>query len=75
MSHGVQSSTKFRAFPPTALWHLYRLLIITLRRGGEEVLVDQAGKDASAAFEDVGHSPDARHILETLAIGTLDKKV
>lgn len=42
--------------------------------GGEEVLVDQAGKDATVAFEDVGHSADARQILETLVIGTLDKK-
>lgn len=42
--------------------------------GGEEVLVDQGGKDASQAFEDVGHSPDARQILETLVIGTLDKR-
>jgi cytochrome b involved in lipid metabolism len=48
---------------------------MTLHRGGEEVLVDQAGKDATAAFEDVGHSPDALQILETLSIGTLDKKV
>jgi hypothetical protein len=37
--------------------------------------VDQAGKDASVAFEDVGHSVDARKILETLVIGILDKKV
>ncbi|EXJ87192.1 cytochrome-b5 reductase [Capronia epimyces CBS 606.96] len=43
--------------------------------GGEEVLVDQGGKDASDAFEDVGHSPEARQLLETLVIGSLDKKV
>ncbi|EXJ66780.1 cytochrome-b5 reductase [Cladophialophora psammophila CBS 110553] len=43
--------------------------------GGEEVLVDQGGKDATDAFEDVGHSADARRILDTLAIGTLDRRV
>jgi len=41
--------------------------------GGEEVLIDQAGKDASDAFEDVKHSDEARRILDTLVIGTLDK--
>lgn len=29
--------------------------------GGEEVLLDQAGKDGSESFEDVGHSSDARY--------------
>lgn len=42
--------------------------------GGEEVLVDQGGKDASEPFEDVGHSADARQLLETLVVGTLDKR-
>lgn len=28
--------------------------------GGEEVLIEQAGRDATEAFEDVGHSTDAR---------------
>ncbi|KAK5459701.1 hypothetical protein LTS15_003830 [Exophiala xenobiotica] len=41
--------------------------------GGEEVLVDQGGKDATEAFEDVGHSEDARRILDKLVIGILDK--
>ncbi|KAH8701521.1 cytochrome b5-like heme/steroid binding domain-containing protein [Talaromyces proteolyticus] len=43
--------------------------------GGEEVLMDQAGKDASAAFDNVGHSPEARDILKTLTIGVLEKQV
>ena len=37
--------------------------------------MDQGGKDASEAFEDVGHSEDARRILETLVTGVLDKTV
>merc|ERR1711879_1137230 len=37
--------------------------------GGEEVLIETAGKDASEAFEDVGHSTDAR---EEDRIGSVD---
>ncbi|KAK9457015.1 hypothetical protein V1511DRAFT_243739 [Dipodascopsis uninucleata] len=40
--------------------------------GGEEVLFDVGGLDATDAFEDVGHSDDARKILEPLKIGELD---
>jgi len=43
--------------------------------GGEEVLKDVAGGDATEAFEDVGHSPDALSILATLRIGLLKKEV
>uniref|UniRef100_A0A8C5LKG9 Cytochrome b5 type B n=1 Tax=Jaculus jaculus TaxID=51337 RepID=A0A8C5LKG9_JACJA len=32
--------------------------------GGEEVLLEQAGVDASESFEDVGHSYDAREMLK-----------
>ncbi|GAN06956.1 cytochrome b5 type B-like isoform X1 [Mucor ambiguus] len=41
--------------------------------GGEEVLLDEAGKDATEAFEDIGHSDEAREILEKYLIGTLDE--
>ncbi|CAN6645439.1 cytochrome b5 [Trichomonascus vanleenenianus] len=40
--------------------------------GGEEVLVDCAGKDATSEFEDVGHSEDAEEILTNLLIGNAD---
>ncbi|KIM93577.1 hypothetical protein OIDMADRAFT_208040 [Oidiodendron maius Zn] len=43
--------------------------------GGEEVLKDVAGRDATVAFEDVGHSPDALNILTTLCIGVLKKQI
>ncbi|ETE73847.1 Cytochrome b5 [Ophiophagus hannah] len=33
--------------------------------GGEEVLREQAGGDATESFEDVGHSTDARTLSET----------
>jgi len=42
--------------------------------GGEEVLKDVAGGDATEAFEDVGHSPEALNILATLRIGDLKKQ-
>lgn len=37
--------------------------------GGEEVLFEQAGTDASESFEDVGHSIDAREMLKQYYIG------
>lgn len=43
--------------------------------GGEEVLLDVGGQDATEAFEDVGHSDEAREILEGLLIGTLKRVV
>jgi len=41
--------------------------------GGEEVLLDVGGQDATEAFEDVGHSDEAREILEGLLIGDLKR--
>ncbi|NXA07674.1 CYB5B protein, partial [Sapayoa aenigma] len=37
--------------------------------GGEEVLLEQAGRDATECFEDVGHSTDAREMLKQYYIG------
>uniref|UniRef100_A0A224XZZ2 Cytochrome b5 n=1 Tax=Panstrongylus lignarius TaxID=156445 RepID=A0A224XZZ2_9HEMI len=39
--------------------------------GGEEVLLEQAGRDATEAFEDVGHSTDARDMMSKYKIGEL----
>ncbi|KAJ3593091.1 hypothetical protein NHX12_005428 [Muraenolepis orangiensis] len=39
--------------------------------GGEEVLLEQVGSDATESFEDVGHSIDAREILVQYYIGEL----
>ncbi|XP_018425920.1 PREDICTED: cytochrome b5 isoform X1 [Nanorana parkeri] len=39
--------------------------------GGEEVLFEQAGGDATESFEDVGHSIDARDMLKQYYIGDL----
>lgn len=39
--------------------------------GGEEVLMDVSGQDATEAFEDVGHSDEARDLLKDLYVGEL----
>ncbi|XP_046872156.1 cytochrome b5 [Hypomesus transpacificus] len=39
--------------------------------GGEEVLLEQAGADATESFEDVGHSTDAREMLLQYYLGEL----
>jgi len=39
--------------------------------GGEEVLMEQAGGYATEAFEDVGHSTDARELMKKYHIGML----
>jgi len=41
--------------------------------GGEEVLLDVGGQDATEAFEDVGHSDEAREILDGLKVGNLKR--
>ncbi|ODQ53825.1 cytochrome b5 [Saitoella complicata NRRL Y-17804] len=41
--------------------------------GGEEVLMDVGGKDATEAFEDVGHSEEARELLEKMFVGNLKR--
>ncbi|CAF2633169.1 unnamed protein product [Rotaria sp. Silwood2] len=40
--------------------------------GGEEVLKEQHGRDASNAFEDVGHSSDAREQMKAYEIAQID---
>ncbi|KAJ5495734.1 cytochrome b5 [Penicillium diatomitis] len=42
-------------------------------RGGEEVLLDVGGQDGSEAFEDVGHSDEAREILDGLLVGSVKR--
>ena len=37
--------------------------------GGDDVLKDKAGQDATQAFEDIGHSPEAEQQMAKYAIG------
>ncbi len=39
--------------------------------GGDDVLKDKAGQDATQAFEDIGHSPEAEQQMAKYAIGKL----
>ena len=39
--------------------------------GGEEVLLEQAGGFATEAFEDVGHSTDARELMQQYEVGEM----
>ncbi|KAG0338121.1 hypothetical protein BG000_004523 [Podila horticola] len=39
--------------------------------GGEEVLLDEAGRDATESFEDVGHSDEAREIMYKMFVGNV----
>mmetsp|Transcript_69600 Transcript_69600/g.96766 ORF Transcript_69600/g.96766 Transcript_69600/m.96766 type:complete len:133 (-) Transcript_69600:54-452(-) len=38
--------------------------------GGDEVLKDSAGRDATSEFDDVGHSEEAWEMMEEYLIGT-----
>ena len=46
---------------------------LTEHPGGEEVLLEQAAKDATVAFNDVGHSEDALEKRRTYLIGELEE--
>eukprot|EP00053_Salpingoeca_punica_P006478 m.61099 g.61099 ORF g.61099 m.61099 type:complete len:333 (+) comp13710_c0_seq1:61-1059(+) len=47
-----------------------------LRRhpGGEEILIENMGRDASQVFKEVGHSKKARDLLPDLQVGILSKE-
>ncbi|CCC71144.1 hypothetical protein NCAS_0G02570 [Naumovozyma castellii] len=42
--------------------------------GGDEIIFELAGQDATEHFLDIGHSDDALQILRKLRIGELDKE-
>ena len=39
------------------------------------MLLEQAGLDCTEAFEDVGHSEEAREMLQQYLVGNLDQSV
>lgn len=43
--------------------------------GGDEILIEEGARDATGPFEDVGHSPDAREMLEKYYVGDVDPTV
>ena len=54
---------------------IYDELLIARYRGGADALLSQGGIDATSAFEDVGHSGDARAIMDRFRIGKAEKMV
>ena len=54
-------------------WNIRFVFLFSKHPGGEEVLKEQHGLDASNAFEDVGHSSDAREQMKTYEIGVIAK--
>nr|KJB19876.1 hypothetical protein B456_003G122800 [Gossypium raimondii] len=42
--------------------------------GGGEVLLSATGKDGTNDFEDIGHSEDAREMMEKYYIGEIDEE-
>ncbi|KAF8318263.1 cytochrome b5 [Clavulina sp. PMI_390] len=40
--------------------------------GGDEVILAESAKDATEAFEDVGHSDEARDLLKEMYVGDFD---
>lgn len=60
------------------LWMVYNGLVYDCTKfldehpGGEEVVLDCGGMDATEEFDDIGHSDDAHDILKGLLIGKLE---
>ncbi|KAF4619571.1 hypothetical protein D9613_004895 [Agrocybe pediades] len=40
--------------------------------GGDEVILAEGGQDATEAFEDVGHSDEARALLPAMLVGEIE---
>jgi cytochrome b involved in lipid metabolism len=59
--------------PHPCVWTFVPNHKLTLYSGGEEVMLDVGGQDATELFEDVGHSDEARTILDGLLIGSLKR--
>ncbi|CAH1173568.1 unnamed protein product [Phaedon cochleariae] len=52
--------------------HVYDVTSYLLEHpGGEEVLLEHAGQECTEDFEDVGHSSDARELMQKYRIGEL----
>ncbi|KAM7356060.1 uncharacterized protein ACRADG_001921 isoform 2-T2 [Cochliomyia hominivorax] len=43
--------------------------------GGDDIILEHAGKDATRAFNDVGHSIDAIQDMKTFKIGVVDNQI
>jgi cytochrome b involved in lipid metabolism len=50
-----------------------RLTFFDTDSGGDDILLELGGQDASEAYDDVKHSEDAHKILEGLMVGILKR--
>lgn len=63
--------------PDKSIWVVYKGSVydvtnfISEHPGGEEVILDNAGKDMTDEFDNIGHSSKAHELLSTYKIGEL----
>ncbi|PZC73667.1 cytochrome b5 [Helicoverpa armigera] len=59
------------------LWIVYKDAVYDLTNyldehpGGADTILEEAGQDATSAFDDIGHSSDARVVLQKYKIGEI----
>ena len=64
---------------PSDLWTIIDNKVLDVTKflkehpGGEQTLLDWAGKDGTEAFDEVGHSQDAWDMIEEYTIGTVNE--
>lgn len=58
-------------FPVAEVWRVH-IVNTLLYRGGDEVLIDVAGQEATEAYDDAGHSEDADKTLDNFLVGRLN---
>ncbi|PPE01394.1 hypothetical protein GOBAR_DD01575 [Gossypium barbadense] len=60
----------------SCLWHPKKVYDVTSyldeHPGGDDVVLESTGKDATDDFEDAGHSKSAKELLQSFCIGELD---
>ena len=49
------------------------LLLLSQHPGGDDIILEHAGFDATSVFKDVGHSKDAHQMLAEYFIGEVSK--
>ena len=80
---GSSSTTRVSHFTllPRRIWKLTVSVVYNVTNyledhpGGKEVLIEAAGTDATEAFEEIGHSDEAREQLEPYFVGDLPSEV